>query len=106
MSSTWSMAPGAPRIPKRILAPSKAGPAAVEQARRRSRFPRTISPLVPMSMSRVSSSRRSKAAETMHPTVSAPTKPAILGSTRTAARGQAVSQSAFGSSMASRTEGI
>src|SRR5215467_13813608 len=47
---TTSMAPSAARIPQRIAAPSKAGPAGAAVASSQSRLPSTISQLVPMSM--------------------------------------------------------
>ena len=52
VTQTRSMAPGAAFIPWEIPAPSKAGPAAVEQQRISSPRSRAISPLVPMSTSR------------------------------------------------------
>ena len=45
-----SIAPGAALIPKRMWAPSRAGPVAQEADRSLSRFPTTISPFVPTSM--------------------------------------------------------
>jgi hypothetical protein len=48
-TATRSIAPWAPRMPWRIWAPSKAGPAGAEQAQSRAREPRRTSPLVPMS---------------------------------------------------------
>ena len=52
------MAPSAARIPHRMAAPSKAGPAGAAVASSQSRLPSTISQLVPMSMnSRVLASR-------------------------------------------------
>ena len=74
-----SIAPSAPRIPQAILAPSKAGPAAVEHAIRRFSFPRTISPFVPMSIISVIFFSSSRFTARRHATVSAPTKPAITG---------------------------
>ena len=53
---TLSMAPLVARIPQVTDPPSKAGPADAEQATRKSLFPRTTSPLVPMSNSSESSS--------------------------------------------------
>ena len=47
---TTSMAPSAARIPHRMAAPSKAGPAGAAVASSHSRLPSTISQLVPMSM--------------------------------------------------------
>ena len=86
-SQAWSMAPSAPRMPQVIFAPSKAGPAAVEQATRRARLPSTSSPLVPMSIIRVSFSRRSQSPLSRQATVSAPTKPPITGSIISSASG-------------------
>ena len=51
---TCSMAPLVARMPCFTPPPSKAGPAEHEQESSQSRLPRTISPLVPMSMYRVS----------------------------------------------------
>ena len=52
------MAPSAARMPHRIAAPSKAGPAGAAVASSQSRLPSTISQFVPMSMnSRVLVSR-------------------------------------------------
>ena len=51
MISTLQMAPATLPIPQDIFPPSKAGPAAVEVTRIRSRFPAAISPLVPRSTS-------------------------------------------------------
>ena len=47
---TSSMAPRVALIPNRIPAPSKAGPAEQETLASQSLFPKTISPLVPISM--------------------------------------------------------
>ena len=91
-------------MPQEILAPSNAGPAAVEQATLRLRSPNTISPLVPMSISSVRASSWSNLVATMQPTVSPPTNPAMLGRMRTVpAVGRSVSA---GSSMASFFLGI
>ena len=51
-----SMAPSVARIPLEISPPSKAGPAEQAQDMRKSRLPKTISPLVPRSMNRLISS--------------------------------------------------
>jgi hypothetical protein len=48
--ATASMAPSAARMPQRMDAPSKAGPAGAAVASSQSRPPSTISQLVPMSM--------------------------------------------------------
>ena len=53
---TLSIAPLVARMPHETEPPSKAGPAEAEQATRKSRLPRTTSPLVPMSSSNASSS--------------------------------------------------
>ncbi len=56
--ATASTAPSAARMPQRIDAPSKAGPAGAAVASSQSRPPRTISQFVPMSMnSRMRGSR-------------------------------------------------
>ena len=78
---TLSMAPGAARWPQEICAPSKAGPVGEEQASRRSRLPSTISALVPTSTTRVILSVLCGDSERMTPAVSAPTWPAMQGST-------------------------
>ena len=54
-TTTFSMAPAAPRMPWRMRAPSKAGPAAVEAAQSFPSAESTISPLVPMSTNNVGS---------------------------------------------------
>ncbi len=77
---TLLIAPLTPPIPYRMLAPSNAGPAAVEQAIISSRFPRAISPLVPISIKRASSSFSAMPDAIMAATVSAPTYPATIGS--------------------------
>ena len=51
---TSSMAPGEARMPSRTPPPSKAGPAEQAHESSQSLLPRTISPLVPMSMNSVS----------------------------------------------------
>jgi len=84
---TASMAPSAARIPQDSCAPSKAGPAAVEQATRRSREPSAISPFVPMSMARAGSVWVCRAVARITAVVSAPTQPAMFGSTHTTAFG-------------------
>jgi hypothetical protein len=58
-----STAPGAARCPQEICAPSKAGPVGLDAARRRSRFPSTISAFVPTSTTRLTSSCRCGASE-------------------------------------------
>ena len=78
---TRSMAPGAARWPQLICAPSNAGPVGLEQARSRWRLPSTISALVPMSTSSVISSARSGRSARTTPAASAPTWPAMHGST-------------------------
>ena len=87
-SHTLSMAPGAPRMPKVIFAPSSAGPAAVEQAAMRPFARNTISPLVPMSTRRTLSSAESSFVASTAPTVSAPTYPAMSGTTNSVAFSQ------------------
>ena len=52
-----SIAPVVARMPNLMPPPSKAGPAEQEVQTSQSQLPRTISPLVPTSMNRVSSSR-------------------------------------------------
>ncbi len=78
---TRSMAPGAARWPQLICAPSKAGPVGLEQASSRSRLPSTISALVPTSTSSVIASPRSGRSARIMPAASAPTWPAMQGST-------------------------
>ena len=51
-----SIAPSVARMPQEMSPPSKAGPAEQAQLIRKSRLPNTISPLVPRSMNRDSSS--------------------------------------------------
>ena len=58
-----------------------AGPVGEEQASRRWRLPRMISALVPTSTTRLTSSRRWGCSERMTPAASAPTWPAMQGST-------------------------
>ena len=53
---TLSIAPLVARMPQEMDPPSKAGPAEAEQATRKSRLPKTTSPLVPMSSSSAISS--------------------------------------------------
>ena len=84
---TRSMAPGAARWPQLICAPSKAGPVGLEQASSRSRLPSTISALVPTSTSSVISEPRSGRSARIMPAASAPTCPAMQGSTYTRAFG-------------------
>ena len=105
-SRTWSIAPAAPRMPQRIFAPSNAGPAAVEQAMRRPPEVSAISPFVPMSMSRTVPLSWSKRVESRHPTVSAPTKPAMFGRIRTVPSGEMGSSPFAGRTSASKTFGM
>ena len=67
-----SIAPLMPPTPYCILAPSKAGPAAVEQEYIQSLFPKTISPFVPMSISKHVSSELFILLDKIAATVSAP----------------------------------
>ncbi len=53
---TASTAPSVARIPQEMSPPSKAGPAEQAQDMRKSRLPKTISPLVPRSINRLISS--------------------------------------------------
>ena len=78
---TRSMAPGAARCPLLIWAPSKAGPVGLEAASRRSRLPSTISAFVPTSTISLIGSARCGSSARMTPAVSAPTWPAMHGST-------------------------
>ena len=78
---TRSIAPGAARWPQLICAPSNAGPVGDDAASRRCRLPSTISALVPMSTTSVISSDRCGVSERITPAVSAPTWPAMQGST-------------------------
>ena len=88
---TRSMAPGAARCPDEIWAPSKAGPVGDEAASSRSRLPSTISAFVPTSTtSRTSPSARCGVSARITPAVSAPTCPAMHGSTYARAPGCAV----------------
>ena len=84
---TRSIAPGAARCPQLICAPSNAGPVGLEAASSRSRFPSTISAFVPTSTIRFTSSSRCGPSERITPAVSAPTWPAMHGSTYTRAPG-------------------
>jgi hypothetical protein len=67
------MAPRVARIPCRMAAPSKAGPAGAEHARIRPREPRAISPLVPMSTANRISADSSSPVAMITASVSAPT---------------------------------
>ena len=78
---TRSMAPGAARWPQLICAPSKAGPVGLEQASKRWLLPSTISAFVPTSTSKLILSLRSGRSAKITPAVSAPTWPAMQGST-------------------------
>ena len=78
---TRSMAPGAARWPEEICAPSKAGPVGDEQASTFSRLPSNISALVPTSTTSIISSWRCGASESATAAASAPTCPAMQGST-------------------------
>ena len=78
---TRSIAPGAARCPQLICAPSNAGPVGLEAASSRSRLPSTISAFVPMSTSRFTISWSCGASDRITPAVSAPTWPAMHGST-------------------------
>ena len=78
---TRSIAPGAARWPQLICAPSNAGPVGLEHARSRLRLPSTISAFVPMSTSSVIASDRSGRSASTTPAASAPTWPAMQGST-------------------------
>ena len=103
---TSSMAPIAPRIPWRICAPSRAGPAGAEQAMSRSFEPMTTSPLVPMSTRARSASLSSIRVASTQAMVSAPTKPATIGSRHTCAFGAALSgRSPAATTMPSLTAG-
>jgi hypothetical protein len=75
------MAPGAARWPDEICAPSNAGPVGEEQASSRSRLPRMISALVPTSTISISASERCGDSDSTTPAASAPTWPAMQGST-------------------------
>ncbi len=75
----FSIAPSLALIPWVIRAPSKAGPAAVEQEMSLSLFPMTSSPLVPISMANFISSPLCISEARITATVSPPTKPAIFG---------------------------
>src|SRR5665648_587162 len=79
------MAPGAARIPYLMCAPSSAGPVAQEEEISSCRLPMMSSPFVPMSMISTFSSWLYGASAISTPTLSAPTKPASLGSTNTLA---------------------
>ncbi len=70
---TRSIAPGAARWPQLICAPSKAGPVGLEQASKCSRFPSTISALVPMSTSSEISSSACGSSARIMAAASAPT---------------------------------
>ena len=81
------MAPAVARIPQEILAPSNAGPAAVEAAHILPWWASTISPLVPMSTISTGPSSAGRFVARMPATVSPPTNPPITGNTYAAARG-------------------
>ncbi len=84
---TTSMAPSAARIPQRMAAPSKAGPAGAAVDRIRSPLPRTISQLVPTSMNSRSRLSRSMPEASMPATMSPPTYAPREGNTNARARG-------------------
>ncbi len=68
------MAPSAARIPCRMPPPSKVGPAEHDALTIHSLLPRTISPLVPMSMKRVSFSVQGRPAAVTPATMSPPSQ--------------------------------
>ena len=78
---TRSMAPGAARCPELIWAPSNAGPVGLLAASSRSRLPSTISAFVPTSTTSVIASASCGSSARITPAVSAPTWPAMHGST-------------------------
>ncbi len=80
-TTTFSMAPGPPRMPREMRAPSKAGPAAVEAAESRPSALRTISPLVPMSTNSAGPAASASPVASSPATVSPPTNPPITGMT-------------------------
>ena len=82
---TRSIAPGAARWPLEICAPSNAGPVGEDAASSRSREPSTISAFVPTSTRSVTSSARYGVSARIAPAASAPTCPAMHGSTYTRA---------------------
>ena len=77
--SNDSMAPVPALMPKVMFIPSKAGPAAVEEATRRPFSAITISPLVPISMKRVMPLRSWSLVASIPEVISAPTKPEMMG---------------------------
>ena len=85
-SFTLHIAPGILPEPCTIFPPSKAGPAAVEVTRIRSRFPIPISPLVPRSISILTFSDSASPQERISETISAPTKVEIPGRIQTFVR--------------------
>ena len=78
---TRSMAPGAARCPELIWAPSNAGPVGELAASSRRLSPSTISAFVPTSTTRVMASALCGSSARITPAVSAPTCPAMQGST-------------------------
>ncbi len=78
---TRSMAPGAARCPELIWAPSNAGPVGELAARSRRLSPSTISAFVPTSTTSVMASALWGSSARITPAVSAPTWPAMQGST-------------------------
>ena len=78
---TFSIAPGAALIPNLICAPSNAGPVAHDVEHTLSLLPRRSSPFVPMSIMSTISSWKYCSWAIRTPTLSAPTKPASIGST-------------------------
>ena len=78
---TRSIAPGAARWPPLIWAPSKAGPVGLDAASSRRLSPSTISAFVPTSTTSVIRSASCGSSARMTPAVSAPTWPAMHGST-------------------------
>ena len=82
---TRSMAPAVARWPALIWAPSNAGPVGLEAASTRPPPASTISALVPTSTTRLTSSASCGRVDRMTAAVSAPTWPAMHGSTWTRA---------------------
>ena len=78
---TRSIAPAVARCPALISPPSKAGPVGLEHTRSRSLLPSTISALVPTSTIRLIALSLSGLSARITPAVSAPTCPAMQGST-------------------------
>ena len=96
-----SMAPSAARMPQRIAAPSKAGPAGAAVDTMVSPLPRTISQLVPTSMNSRGRLSRSMPDASMPATMSPPTYAPRAGKTKARAPGCSSRPSSLGQEVGS-----